>query len=153
MNKILVPIKDFSALSLSASYFAVEFAKRTSQTKILFLIFSKSGTKDNKGGPALISDNPWQRRFDNLVQQALGEKINLALHYSEEDYIKDIPRFVRDHHIAELIIALPPGQDEVSNEVRQDIQKLRGKVECQLVTVRVREEEDLFPPDGRKRPD
>jgi hypothetical protein len=50
MNKVLVPIQNFSRLSLSASYFAVKFAKRN-PTKVLFLIFSKASLAE---GPSTL---------------------------------------------------------------------------------------------------
>jgi hypothetical protein len=148
MNKILVPIKDFSTLSMSASYFAIEFAKRTPQTKIFFLIFTRTNPSQTKRFPTPAVESPWQKPFENLVQQALGDKMNLEIYYSTDEYIKAITRFVQDHHISEIIIALPADEDALSKEICQDIQKLQGKVECQLVTVRPKEEGE--PPSQRK---
>jgi hypothetical protein len=143
MNKILVPIKDFSALSLSASYFAIELAKRTSQTRIFFLIFqqplAKEG-KDPKVPSAREGESSWHKRFETLIHQALDDKIDLELHYSSDEYVQSVTRFVVDHHIGEIIIALPSEEDGLSREIRQDIQKLQSKVECRLVTVRPKEE-------------
>ena len=139
MSKILVPVKDFSPLSLSASYFAIELAKRTSQTKIYFLIFQSPNPqiKDSKGRN---SESNWRKQFEALIHQALSDKMNLEIFYSAEDYVQAIAQFVKDYHIGEVIIALPSEEDGLSREIRQDIQKLQGKVECRLVTVRPKEE-------------
>jgi hypothetical protein len=152
MNKILVPIKDFSALSMSASYFAIEFAKRTPQTKIFFLIFTRTNAKEIKRFPPPSVDSPWQKPFENLVQQALGDKMNLEIYYSTDDYVQAITRFVQDHHISEIIIALPADEDELSKEIRLDIQKLQGKVECQLVTVKPKEEGEAASSQRKNKP-
>jgi hypothetical protein len=143
MNKILVPIKDFSAPSLSASYFAIELAKRTSQTRIFFLIFRRplSGEGKDPKGPAGREGEPsWQKQFETLIHQALSEKMDLEMHHSSDEYVQAVARFVVDHHIGEVIIALPSEEDGLFREIRQDIQKLQGKVECRLVTVRPKEE-------------
>jgi hypothetical protein len=143
MNKILVPIKDFSSLSLSASYFAIELAKRTSQTKIFFLIFRPPNPKEAheiKGPYSRRDESSWQKQFETLIHQALGDKMNLEMFYSSDEYVQAVSRFVVDYHIGEIIIALPSEQDALSKEIRQDIQKLQGKVECRLVTVRPKEE-------------
>lgn len=143
MNKILVPVKDFSALSLSASFFAIELAKRTSQTKIFFLIF-RSGNPEEaqefKGNSSRSGEFSWQKQFETLIHQALGDKMNLEMFYSSDEYVQAIPRFVEDYHIGEIIIALPSEEDGLFKEIQQDIKKLQGKVECRLVTVRPKEE-------------
>jgi hypothetical protein len=140
MSKILVPIKDFSALSLSASYFAIELAKRTSQTKIFFLIFQPPDLKPAKEIKGRSSESNWQKQFETLIHQALGDKMNLEIFYSSDDYVQAVSRFAKDYHIGEVIIALPSEEDGLSKEIRQDIKKLQGKVECRLVTVRPKED-------------
>jgi hypothetical protein len=137
MSKILVPIKDFSALALSASYFAIELAKRTSQAKVYFLIFQPPSPKPGRGRD---SDSPWQKQFEALVHQALGEKINLELFHSSQNYVQAISQFVKDYHIGEVIIALPSEEDGPAKEIRQDLKQLQGKAECRLVTVKPKEE-------------
>ena len=137
MNKILVPIEDFSWLSMSAAYFAVEFAKRN-PTKILFLIFSSAqeekGTKKTK---------PWPNSFEDLIQQARTEKISLELLFSTEGYLETVRRFARDHNISEIIIAVPPAQEPIFNTLNQQIESLRSSVESQIVIVRPKEDRSM----------
>jgi len=137
MSKILVPIKGFSELALSASYFAIELAKRTSQAKVFFLIFQPSNQKSGKGRD---TDSLWQKQFEELVRQALDEKINLELFQSSKNYVPAISQFVKDYHIGEVIIALPSEEDGAAKEIRQDLKHLQGKAECRLVTVKPKDE-------------
>ena len=136
MNKILVPIKDFSQLSLSAAYFAVEFSKRN-PTKILFFIVSPSG--EGEPGPGK-NTKPWPKSFDDLIQQARAEKINIDLFFSNEGTLETIARFARDHHISEIIIAVPPAYEPIYSAMNQQIEALRNSVESQIVIVRPKEE-------------
>ncbi len=106
MNKILVPIEKFSWLSLSAAYFSIEFAKRN-PTKILFLLFSPS--PEGKEPSSEKKADSFPKQFDALVQQARTDQINLELLYSNEEYMKTVQHFARDHNISEIIIAVPPG--------------------------------------------
>ena len=140
MNKILVPIEDFSWLSMSAAYFAVEFAKRN-PTKILFLIFSPS-PEEEETSPAK-KKKPWPKSFDDLIQQARAEKINLELLFSSEGYLETVRCFARDHNISEIIIALPPAQEPIYNTVNQKIDTLRSHVASQIVIVRPKEDKSM----------
>jgi hypothetical protein len=137
MSKILVPIKSYSDLALSASYFAIELAKRTSQAKVFFLIFQSPNPKPGKGREP---DSSWQAQFEALVHQALDEKVNLELLHSSKSYVQAISQFVKDYHIGEVIIALPSEEDGPAKEIRQDLKHLQGKAECRLVTVKSKEE-------------
>jgi hypothetical protein len=140
MNKILVPIEDFSWLSMSAAFFAVEFAKRN-PTKILFLIFSPSPEKE--GTSPGEKKKSWPNSFDELIQQARAEKINLELLYSNEGYLETIRRFARDHNISEIIIAVPPAQEPIYNTLNQKIDALRSNVASQIVIVRPKEDRSM----------
>lgn len=140
MNKILVPIEDFSWLSMSAAYFAVEFAKRN-PTKILFLIFSPSPEEEETS--PVKKNNPWPKPFDDLIQQARAEKINLELLFSSEGYQETVRRFARDHNISEIIIAVPPAQEPIFNTLNQKIDALRSNVGSQIVIVRPKEDKSM----------
>lgn len=133
MHKILVPIENFSALSLSAAYFAIEFAKRNPR-KILFLIFSTSS--EGKNSPS----EPGQKQFEALVQQARAEKISLDLFSSNEAYMETVCHFARDHNISEVIIAVPPVQEPLYNKLIQRVESLRSCMESQIVIVRPKED-------------
>lgn len=141
MNKILVPIENFSPLSLSASYFAIKFAKRN-PTKILFLVFSSASLDD---APSSIKKEEvgWRRQFDGLIQQARAEKINLELFFSNNEYLEAVSQFARDHYATEIIIALPQVQDANYQRQIQVVNALRNQVDNQIVIVKPREEQNL----------
>jgi hypothetical protein len=137
MHNILVPIENFSSLSLSAAYFAIEFAKRNPR-KILFLIFSSS--PEGKNSPSAKKEEPGQKQFEALVQQARAEKINLELFSSNEAYMETVCHFARDHNISEIIIAVPPVQEPLYNKLIQRVESLRSCMESQIVIVRPKED-------------
>ena len=139
MNRILVPIKDFSVLSLSASYFAIEFAKRK-PTKILFLIFSSPPLAEESPFSSVEEGEKRQKQFDGLIQQGRGQRIDLELYFSRDEYFEAVGQFAHDHNITQIIIATPQPSDEGYNKFIQEIDTLRNRVECQLVTVRTKEE-------------
>ncbi len=138
MNKILVPIQNFSPLSLSASNFAVKFAKRY-PTKILFLIFADLSGRENDPPPSL-GDEPCRRQFDGLIQQARAQKIHLEIFYSDGEYLKAVSQFARDHNATEIIIALPQFEDAFYHKLMQDVNALRDQGENQIILVKPREE-------------
>jgi hypothetical protein len=151
MHKILVPIENFSALSLSAAYFAIEFAKRNPR-KILFLIFSPPA--EGKNVPSAKTDESGQGQFEALVRQARAEKISLELFSSGEAYLETVCRFARDHNISEVIMAVPPVQEPLHNKLTQRIESLRNCMESQIVIVRPKEEKNMAievkPKEGGK---
>jgi hypothetical protein len=140
MNKLLVPIEDFSRLSMSAAYFAVEFAKRN-PAKILFFIFAPSPEEEETN--PVEKKKPWPKSFDDLIQQARTDRINLELLYSNENYMETVQHYARDHNISEIIIAVPPVQDPIHNRIIQQIESLRNSVTSQIVIVRTKEDENM----------
>jgi hypothetical protein len=136
MHKILVPIENYSALSLSASYFAIEFAKRNPR-KILFLIISPD--PEGKNSPP----EPGQKQFETLIQQARAEKISVDLFSSNEAYMETVCHFARDHNISEIIIAVPPVHEPLYNKLIQRVESLRGCMESQIVIVRPKEDRSM----------
>jgi hypothetical protein len=141
MNKILVPIQNFSRLALSASYFAIKFAKRN-PTKILFLVFS-SGSWEATPSPRGKDEETWRRQFDGLIQQARMEKVNLELFFSNEEFLEGVSQFARDHNTTEIVIALPQAQDTTYPKLIQNVNALRNQGENQIVIVRSKEDRSL----------
>jgi hypothetical protein len=139
MHKLLVPIEHFSGLSLSATYFAIEFAKRN-PAKIFFLIFSPPPREEGGSSPAVKKDQFQRNQFDELIQQARAEKINLEIFYSNEDLVEATRQFSRDHNMTEIIIALPMEQDPVYLTLVEQIGLLRNGLESRLIIVKPKEE-------------
>jgi hypothetical protein len=140
MNRILVPIQNYSWLSLSASYFAIKFAKRN-PTKVLFLVFSSASEGDDSSSQKQ-GEETWRRQFDSLIQQARGEKIQLELFRSNDEYLGAVSQFARDHNATEIVLALPQVQDPAYPGLIREVEALRKQVENRIVIVRPKGEQE-----------
>jgi len=147
MNRILVPIEKFSPLSLSASYFAIKFAKRN-PAKVLFLVFS-SASLDEASSSTEKEEARWRRQFDGLIQQARTEKVNLELFFSDSEYLEAVSQFARDYNATEIILALPQVQDPIYPKLIREVKALRNYVENRIVIVRPKGEQET---DGYQEP-
>jgi hypothetical protein len=137
MHKLLVPIQNFSGLSLSATYFAIEFAKRN-PAKLLFLIFSNF---DQGGSGSMTAKGDLHRKqFEELLQGARSEKINLEIFYSNEDFYEVTSQFSKDHSLTEIIVALPSEKDPAYLRLMEQVGQLRNNLESPLIIVRPKEE-------------
>jgi len=144
MHKLLVPIENFSGLSLSATYFAIEFAKRN-PAKLFFLIFSNI-PQEKSGSGATEKKGDFQRKqFEDLLQRAREEKINLELFYSNEDFYEVTSQFSKDHSLTEIIIALPSEKDPAFPRLVDQVGQLRNNLESQLIIVKPKEEKIVTP--------
>jgi hypothetical protein len=139
MHKLLVPIQDFSGLSLSATYFAIEFAKRN-PAKIFFLIFSAFPKSKEGFVPPLKKGDLRRNQFEDLLDRAREEKINLEIFYSNEDFYEVTSQFFKDHSLTEIIVALPSETDPAYPKVMDRVGQLRNSLESQLIIVKPKEE-------------
>jgi hypothetical protein len=142
MHKLLVPIEYFSGLSLSATYFAIEFAKRN-PAKIFFLIFSKVPEGGQEAASSENREDLQRRQFEELLRRARLEKINLEIFYSNEDFYEVTSQFCRDHGLTEIIIALPSERDPAYPLLLEQAGQLRHNLESQLIIVRPKEEKSM----------
>jgi len=138
MIKVLVPIKQSNWLALSAAYFALEFAKRN-PARIVFLLFPPGA---GKGRPAVPGGSPaeWERRFTELLQRGRTENLPLELHSSPEAFLPAVVRFAREHHVSDIILALPSPQDDPQGRTLKMIHRLKHQIDCQIITVKPKEE-------------
>ena len=147
MHKLLVPIEDFSGLSLSATYFAIEFAKRN-PAKLFFLIFSNFPQEESGPGTAEKKGHPRRKQFEELLQGARAEKINLEIFYSNGDFYEGTSQFSKDHSLTEIIIALPSERDPAYPRLMEQVGQLRNNLESQLIIVKPKEEMIMTPEKG-----
>jgi hypothetical protein len=151
MNKLLVPIENFSDLALAATYFAIEFAKRN-PAKLFFLIFTAA--QQGQPGPPLVPGEKegdlLRKQFEDLLQRARAEKINLELFYSNENFQEVTTRFSKDHGLTEIIIALPSERDPAYPRLVEQVGRLRPNLESRLIIVKPKEEKIVTDekPDG-----
>jgi hypothetical protein len=150
MIRVLVPIEAFSQLTLSATYFALEFAKRN-PAKIFFLILDRPDEKTS--GMKLISkgNEQWPALFQQLLQQGREQQVNLEIHHSQEDYLTAINRVAKQHNIDDIIIAVPPVADQTQTQIQHLIELLRHQVQCHIITVKPKEVGKMLDSWGKKK--
>jgi len=166
MHKLLIPIEKVTGLSLAATYFAIEFAKRN-PAKLIFLIFSVFHQGGSGSTTAEKKGDLQRRQFEELIQQARSEKINLEIFYSNDDFVEAIGQFTRDHGLTETIVALPSEKDPAYSRLLEQVGTLRNNLESQIIIVKPKEEkimeaagvnaggdqppaQNLKPPTGKK---
>jgi hypothetical protein len=147
MIRVLVPIDAFSQLTLSATYFALEFAKRN-PAKVFFLIM--------KEPEAISSDERTSRErhfqalFQQLLQRGREQQVKLEIHHSQEDYLTAISRVVTKQYIDDIIIAVPPVTDQTHAQIQHLIKLLRHQVQCHIITVKPKEVGKILDSWGKK---
>ena len=77
MIRVLVPIDAFSQLTISATYFALEFAKRN-PAKIFFLVLEEPGKKSTIMEQT-IQGKQWPELFNQLLQRGREQQVNLEI--------------------------------------------------------------------------
>lgn len=148
MIRVLVPIDAFSQLTISATYFALEFAKRN-PSKILFLILDEPAAKTTSM-KLKTEGTPWPELFNQLLQRGREQQVNLEIHHSQEDYLTAINHLADQHNIDDIIIAVPPMADQTHAHVQRLIDLLRHQVRCHIITVKPKEVGKMLDSWGRK---
>lgn len=140
MNKILVLIPNISCLFLSASFFAIKFAKRT-PTKVHFLIFVSIFREVGLGEKGRRT---WPKQFGSLIQQARVKKINPKLFFSHDEYQQVVSQFARGHNTNENIVVGPcPVQDRSCNNLIREVNALKNQGKDQIIVIKSREGNNL----------
>jgi hypothetical protein len=144
MIRVLVPIDAFSQLTLSATYFALEFAKRN-PAKVFFLILEAPDMKRTS-----TENDQWRGLFNQLLQRGREHQVNLEIHHSREDYLTALNRVAEQHNIDDIIIAVPPLVDETHPQIQRLIEQLRHQVQCHIITVKPKEVGKMLDSWGKK---
>lgn len=147
MNNILIPLAEFSELSLNAAHYAVEFAKRSSSRPI-FLFFSET---EHTNGDTLMTDcsltvkkeNEIREKIELLIDRsAIIDGLTVERHTCSGEYIEKVCEFARDLNIAEIVIAVPDKQDELYAKITQNISLLVQMTPCRVLTVKEKNKGD-----------
>jgi hypothetical protein len=149
MIRVLVPIDAFSQLTLSATYFALEFAKRH-PAKVYFLILEAADQITS--GKEEKSEEKAERQalFHQLLQRGREHQVNLEIHHSQEDYLNATSRLAKQHNIDDIIIAVPPVVDETHAQIQRLIELLRHQSRCHIITVKPKEVGKMLDSWGKK---
>lgn len=138
MIRVLVPIEAFTRLTLSAIYFALEFAKRH-PARIIFLMVGESGPATGESVPAESGHLSAATVFQQLLEQARQQQVDVAVHHSQEAYLTAVRRVAADQGIDDLIIAVPPAGDPEYPRLQRRLEQLRHQVPCHIITVKPKE--------------
>jgi len=149
MIRVLVPIDAFSHLTLSATYFALEFAKRN-PARVFFLILGAADETTSRMERNPGKKEEWPALFKQLLQRGREHQVNLEIHHSQEDYLTAISRLVEQHNIDDIIIAVPPVVDETHTQIQRLIELLRHQVQCHIITVKPKEVGKMLDSWGKK---
>ncbi|MBN2061651.1 MAG: hypothetical protein JW882_14670 [Deltaproteobacteria bacterium] len=139
MSGFVVPIKEFSPLTLASVTFAVEFGKR-SNGRIFFLFVDDPADSDLRASESLhLSDerNRIKESIETLITHGRSDEgLQAEIHCRRGDFIQEVRQFVRDHHIDEIVLALPEGHEHGDDQVKRDVLPLLQLTHCRILTVR-----------------
>lgn len=142
MIRVLVPIEAFARLNLSATYFALEFAKRH-PARIIFLIMGEPGLATGEVAVAESGQLSEAMVFQQLLERARQQQVDVAVHYSQEEYLTAVRRVVAEQGIDDLVIAVPPVGDPAYPQLHRRLEQLRHQVPCHIITVKPKDEGPL----------
>jgi hypothetical protein len=141
MNSILVPLDDNDERSLRASYFALEFAKRTA-SKVLLLSIENGPNGDAVRRKTLSEHGEIGEEIDRLVNESLMAGIPIETYVTGGDYLERVIDFAQRHNVSRVVVALPRRGSAAFAALEKRIIALRERLSCVLVTVRSREDRE-----------
>jgi nucleotide-binding universal stress UspA family protein len=153
----LVPIKNLSAPALTAVRFALEFGKRNGGT-FYFLFVEESESPRPQAVPIDAAEPPQPRSVvRNSGRQAIESqiaqariKVGLQVEsvYRQGDFIQEVRQFVRDHHVAEIILGVPDETRDNLTQAHPDALLLHQLTHCRILTVKpkAKEQDPLWSP-------
>jgi len=143
LNKILVPLDNFSEISLNAARYAVEFAKRSGSKPIfLFLDSAKPDYLETDISQAVEREKKIREKIELLIDRGTMEGINIEQYKCRGEYIEKVCEFVRNLSIAEIVIAVPNKKDEHYNKINKNISLLVQMTSCRILTVKEKDKEN-----------
>jgi len=146
LNKILVPLDNFSEISLNAARYAIEFAKRSGSKPIFLFLYRKDGTKSDyfeaDVSQAVEREKKIRGKIELLIDRSTMEGINIEQHECHGEYIEKVCEFVRNLSIAEIVIAVPNKKDAHYNKINKNISLLVQMTSCRVLTVKEKDKEN-----------
>lgn len=138
MIRVLVPIDAFSHLTLSAAYFALEFAKRH-PARVFFLMLDTAAGPAAAPGPTAAMDCRWPALFHQLLQRGREQQVKLEIHHAQGDFLQAIQRVAQQYNIDDIIMAVAPEGDATHRQILRRIELLRHQGQYHIITVKPKE--------------
>jgi nucleotide-binding universal stress UspA family protein len=146
LNKILVPLDNFSEISLNAARYAVEFAKRSGSKPIFLFLYRNDDAKSDHFvtdvSQAVEREKKIRKKIELLIDRSTMEGINIEQYECRGEYIEKVCEFVRNLNIAEIVIAVPDKRDEHYNKIKKNISLLVQMTSCRVLTVKEKDKEN-----------
>jgi nucleotide-binding universal stress UspA family protein len=156
----LIPIKKLTAPALAAVRFALEFGKRNGGA--FYFLFVEDPTSpvsqalafDAAGPPKKLQSMPAtpdpgrQAVETQLAQARIDSGLQVESVCRQGDFIQEVRQFVRDHHIAEIILGVPDESPDGRNQAHPDALLLHQLTRCRILTVKpkAKEQDPLWSP-------
>jgi len=137
---MLIPVREFSPPALAAVRFAIEFGKR-SKARLFFLFIDDPGEvnprPDNASDPKTRDAKLIQETIEALITCGRDhDGLQTEISHRSGDYIGEVRQFVRENHIAEIIVSLPDEREVSYEQAGKDIQLLLQMTHCRVLTVK-----------------
>jgi nucleotide-binding universal stress UspA family protein len=146
LNKILVPLDNFSEISINAARYAVEFAKRSGSMPIFLFLFRNDDARSNYFvtdlSQAVEREKKIREKIELLIDRSALEGINIEQHECRGEYIEKVCEFVRNLSIAEIVIAVPDKMDKHYKKIKKNISLLVQMTSCRILTVKEKDKEN-----------
>ncbi len=127
----VIPIKECSLPDLAAVRFAVEFGKRNGGRFFFLFVDDPIDLRNEPGRPAI------REAITILVARAMADEgLQANIQYRSGDFIQEVQRFISDHHLAEIIMALPDEEHPCFEAANKDVLLLLQMTHCRILTVK-----------------
>jgi hypothetical protein len=127
----VIPIKECSLQELAAVRFAVEFGQRNGGHFFFLFVDDPMDPRTEPNHPAI------RDAIKVMIAQAVVSKgLQADIQYRSGDFIQEVQQFITDHHLAEIIMALPEEGHPRFEAVNKDILLLVQMTHCRILTVK-----------------
>jgi hypothetical protein len=149
MTGYLIPIKALTSPALAAVRFALEFGKRNGGTFTFLFVQDPSAacpalTGDAEKTPktgATEQENVRKTIEEWIVRARTNDGTQTKIEYRYGDFIQEVREFVRNNHIAEIILGVCDEPQEAGAKTRQDALLLLQLTHCRILTVKPKAKE------------
>jgi hypothetical protein len=149
MTGYLIPIKALTSPALAAVRFALEFGKRNGGTFTFLFVQDPSVACPAMTGAAAgppTRGAPEEEKARKIIEEWIvrartNDGTQTQIEYRYGDFIQEVREFVRNNHIAEIILGVCDEPQEAGAKTRQDALLLLQLTHCRILTVKPKAKE------------